>query len=123
MADDSPARARALAAVSRRVQRQPDGCWMWTGSVNRSGYGQITFDGTLYLAHRFVYTLIIGAIPDGCDIHHQCKVTACVNPKHLKPLTRNDHSRHHGAEKCERVVVDRLTELASIASRPALIAK
>jgi len=31
----------------------------------------------------------------GFEIHHTCQNKLCVNPAHLKPLSRNDHKRLH----------------------------
>ena len=59
-------------------------CWLWTGSLNRLGYGQCS--GPLYgstKAHRASYLLFNGDIPDGLCVMHLCDVRNCVNPKHL----------------------------------------
>lgn len=59
-------------------------CWLWTGCLNRDGYGHIS-DGSL--AHRFSYEIHVGPIPDGLTIDHLCRSRACVNPDHLEPVT------------------------------------
>lgn len=69
-----------------KVQRT-EGCWEWTGSKLRSGYGQFTVDGKLMYVHRFSYELHIGPIPDGLVIDHLCRNTSCVNPAHLEAVT------------------------------------
>lgn len=61
----------------------PEGCWRWTASRYRNGYGQ--FDGGV--AHRFSYELHHGPIPDGLVIDHLCGQRYCVNPKHLELVT------------------------------------
>jgi hypothetical protein len=60
-------------------------CWIWQGFIAASGYGQV---GRNTLAHRALYEDRIGPIPDGLELDHLCRVTACVNPAHLEPVTR-----------------------------------
>jgi hypothetical protein len=58
-------------------------CWLWTGSINNHGYGQIRANGKLEYAHRTSYRLHVGSIPDGMCVLHRCDVPRCVNPSHL----------------------------------------
>lgn len=62
-----------------------DSCWIWLGSKDHAGYGQWTRGGR---AHRKMYELIRGRIPEGLELDHLCYTPACVNPKHLEPVTR-----------------------------------
>lgn len=63
----------------------PGGCWLWTGGVGSSGYGN--FGKPTKLAHRVSYELEIGPIPEGMQLDHLCRVRTCVNPAHLEPVT------------------------------------
>lgn len=66
------------------------GCWLWGASVRkkRGGYGQFTVKhGTVAQSHRIAYELIKGPIPEGLVLDHLCRVTCCVNPDHLEPVT------------------------------------
>jgi len=70
-------------------------CWTWTASFDGKGYGQIQV-GTLASpkmarAHRIVYELIVGPIPDGLVLDHLCRVPKCVNPEHLQPITQHEN--------------------------------
>jgi len=66
------------------VEPEPtSGCWLWSGSVNRLGYGTLGDQG---LAHRIGYRLLVGPIPAGLEIDHLCRVRSCVNPAHLEPV-------------------------------------
>lgn len=47
--------------------------------------------GVEKLAHRYAYELLVGAIPDGMQIDHICHNRACVNPGHLRPVTRKQN--------------------------------
>lgn len=87
-------RSRPAAAERfwAKVSRQsPDECWPWTGSTNRSGYGEFKLAGRIVPAHRFVYQLANGPIPAGFHIDHVrewgCDRRDCVNPAHLEAVT------------------------------------
>ncbi len=59
------------------------GCWLWTQSINNSGYGTKTFKGKTQLAHRLSWIIHRGKINDNMQILHRCDVRSCVNPDHL----------------------------------------
>jgi len=67
-------------------------CWIWTGSVDHSGYGQINKGKITYRAHRISYEMFIGPIPDGLLILHSCDNPKCVNPAHLRAGTCQDNT-------------------------------
>lgn len=67
------------------------GCWLWTGSMNGYGYGRMWVNGKQPQAHRLVYEAYVGPIPDGLVIDHLCRVTRCVNPAHLEPVTTREN--------------------------------
>lgn len=79
---------RFWAKVDRR---RSDGCWLWTGSKNRGGYGTITVNGHTRAVHRVAYELLVGPIPDGLQLDHLCRVRHCVNPAHLEPVTQREN--------------------------------
>lgn len=74
-----------------KVDKTHDGCWTWTGARQSSGYGQIGWDGKVYLAHRVSYALHIGPIPNGLCIDHLCRNRLCVRPEHLEAVTIRDN--------------------------------
>lgn len=83
-----------------KVQKGP-GCWQWTGGA-RDGYGTFTegSKGVTHLAHRLAYELTVGPIPDGKLLDHRCRNTLCVNPAHLRPVTRKQNREHvDGAQR------------------------
>ena len=66
------------------VSPEPNsGCWLWTGSTARHGYGAFWLDGSLRPAHRAARMLFCGPIPFGTFVLHKCDVPSCVNPEHL----------------------------------------
>ena len=70
-----------------------DECWNWQGGKNTSGYGEFrSAAGPMVRAHRLAYEWQIGAIPEGYDLHHTCENRLCVNPAHLMPVTKRDHT-------------------------------
>ena len=66
-------------------------CWLWTASINASGYGSFSRGRVTCLAHRASYELFVGPIPDNREIDHLCAVRHCVNPAHLEVVTRAEN--------------------------------
>ena len=64
-----------------------DTCWLWTGGIDKDGYGKFWWHGQTGRAHRWVYGFCVGPIPDGLQIDHLCRVPRCVNPDHLEAVT------------------------------------
>lgn len=62
-------------------------CWTWPASNRPDGYAQITVGGRHRLAHRMMYEMAVGAIPDGLTLDHLCRNKLCVRPDHLEPVT------------------------------------
>ena len=69
------------------------GCWLWTSTISRTGYGKIWNNGRLVLAHRYAYEMAKGPIPEGLQVDHTCSVTCCVNPEHLEAVTPRENCR------------------------------
>ena len=78
-------------SFSARTKWQ-DGCLVWTGSLNKKGYGHIRVDGTMVRAHRYAWQREHGEIPEGKIIDHNCHNRACVNIDHLRLATYQENS-------------------------------
>ena len=77
-----------------KVRLNPfNGCWRWNASLTSGGYGQFTFNGRHYVAHRLAYEAAHGLIDDGVVLDHRCCARECVNPAHLEPVTHGENSR------------------------------
>jgi hypothetical protein len=70
---------------------QGENCWLWQGSIDTQGYGQLTVAQKPLQAHRLAYTLFKGDIPAGSVIRHSCHNRQCVNPQHLCQGTQKDN--------------------------------
>ncbi len=67
----------------RRVVRGP-GCWLWTGRVDRTGYGVFSISrSTIVRAQRQSWVLHHGAPPERACVLQRCGERRCVNPEHL----------------------------------------
>lgn len=80
-----------------------DVCVEWPGSYRTlDGYAQGSYRGRQLPAHRLVYELLVGPIPDGLTLDHLCYNPGCVEPRHLEPVTATENSRRQrSASKTE----------------------
>ena len=62
-------------------------CWNWSGGKNKAGYGRISINHVMVLAHRFIYEIMESKIPRGIVIDHLCRNRSCVNPSHMDITT------------------------------------
>jgi hypothetical protein len=65
------------------AKAESDACWLWMGSKNKKGYGELRNPGGSKIAHRVAWELRNGPVPAGLLVCHRCDTPACVNPAHL----------------------------------------
>jgi HNH endonuclease len=75
-------------SIAYRIIVDPvSGCWKVAGNPDRDGYARIGGEG----AHRVVYKLLVGPIPEGMVLDHVevwgCTWRCCAWPAHLEPVT------------------------------------
>lgn len=66
-------------------------CWLWQGTVLNNGYGTVKWCEKRTTAHRAVWELLVGPVPDHMELDHLCRNPQCVNPKHLEPVTPREN--------------------------------
>lgn len=74
---------------ARVYQSEVNDCWHMTGAKHSQGYPMTpgyklsTARAGMHTAHRIMYQLHHGAIPQGENVIHRCLDMSCVNPDHL----------------------------------------
>lgn len=86
-----------------KAREDSSGCWIWVRAKS-SGYGKIEWCGRSAYAHVVAYSQLVGDIPDGLVVDHECHVPetcrggsvckhrACVNPAHLEVKTNEENT-------------------------------
>ncbi len=75
----------------QKVEKNPEGCWSWTATIDRGGYGSIGTPTGLEYAHRLSWIIHNGPIPNGLFVLHHCDNPPCVRPDHLFLGTHQDN--------------------------------
>jgi hypothetical protein len=78
--------------------RREDGHLVWTGALDKEGYGQFQVggrSGKMVRAQRFAYELWFGRTPKRRHIHHRCGRSDCVAPWHLEEHPPARHRALH----------------------------
>lgn len=90
------------------LPENPSDCWEWQGKIHKgTGYGAKTFGGDHFLAHRWVWLMLLGPIPEGLVINHKCSNRKCVNPMHLEIIDQAGNCRHgEGAKLTQEQVIE-----------------
>lgn len=75
-----------------KVQHDPEtGCLVWVAARSVEGYGRVSVEGRSQLAHRVVWELYVGPIPEGMTIDHLCNRPSCVNIAHLRVASQREN--------------------------------
>src|SRR5215472_6244556 len=87
--------------IKRQSERTSNGCLVWQGSINSSGYGQIAPPNSKSkILHRVVWQMLFGPIPKGYQLHHTCENKRCWNPDHLELISPSRHKLLHNGDYC-----------------------
>lgn len=74
-----------------RTTISADGCWVWSGTLDRSGYGKINVAGKTWSTHRLAFITFGPAFDHTLTLDHLCRNRACWRPEHLEPVTMRDN--------------------------------
>ena len=96
---------------------QSDDCWLWTGCVDKEGYGRFRIGSpTTYSTHRVSYAIAKGE-PGQKSVCHSCDNPRCVNPEHLWIGVQLDNIRDRDEKNrcCKMLTIEQVREI--LASR------
>lgn len=90
-------------------------CDEWDGTLDKDGYGLTYLDGKQMGAHRAIWILEVGPVPEGLMVLHRCHNRKCCEITHLYVGDHAQNMRDRAASGRNRSGRDRLT--------PELVAK
>jgi hypothetical protein len=87
----------------------PDGCFIWTGGCSRGGGKKsqcnpgypsvyVSEEKTTRRGHVVIGEAFHGELPEDHEWSHQCGISICLNPDHIRPESKEENRR----ERVER---------------------
>lgn len=95
-------------------------CLLWPFSLSSPGYGQFSYEGKVYLAHRYMCEVVWGTPPEAdYQAAHSCGNRACCNPMHLGWKSPSDNQRDrqiHGTanKRATKITLAQAEEIKSL---------
>lgn len=84
----------------RKVDKDPDGHWRWTGHLTRQGYGRFSLKlngkNTTVAAHRWIFEYMVRPLEPGeviDHVHEVCGIRNCVNVAHFEAVSPGENAR------------------------------
>lgn len=94
----APLKGKALTPDERfdAMVEAPEGseCLVWSGAPNSSGYGGILVNGKYWRAHRYALARTGVRVDEGDLVDHICHNRLCVNPSHLRIVTKSENAQN-----------------------------
>ena len=123
-----PSKEDAVKVLLKEGRRTETGCLISHLRPNAKGYVPVQPGGRSapkLRAHRLVYEVLTGPIPEGFMVLHKCDVRNCINPEHLRLGTAkentqdmlNKNRQYNGSE--ERKQWEQIYQNLEKASRPS----
>lgn len=83
------------AGLMQWIEPTDTGCWVYTHAAmkDRGGYGKFMPDGRWALVHKWLFMHLVGPVPDGHQLHHECHNRPCCRPGHLTPIKPGEHAK------------------------------
>lgn len=86
---------RSMSDVDRffeKTNKRSDAeCWPWMANMDAHGYGKFWLSGRKITAQRAAFIMFCGPIPDSYQVDHLCFNPSCVNPAHLRAVTKSEN--------------------------------
>ena len=96
--------------VESKIHIDKNGCMIWNGQTDTSGYPQMKFAGKNYLVHRAYYKVMVGDIESHDSLDHLCRNKLCVNPEHLEPVSISENVKRMLTAKYYETEINRLVD-------------
>jgi hypothetical protein len=95
-------------------------CWIWLLYRDPDGYGKAVVEEgekrTSTTAQRWVYERVLGPVPEGMTLDHQCPNRCCVNPHHMEPVPHIENVRRSRVRKLTQESADAIRSRRGTAS-------